>query len=659
MTEFIDLLKNSEDWLIIRVLFYSEKYEFTKYTSTLAEAWRMSISGLSGSLISAVKYYNNVIPEFHPDDKYVDDPISEFGVIEAQKHRQRGTTLGMFLGLMKYFKQSYLDLIEISSLEEAKKTYYKNFTQRSFDRIEIAYCIEWTSRGSDELMIELQDSNRKITNEKNKYLTIFESIDEPIVLLDEAQKILNMNQAAMELFTNLKVSGSIYYGSGSSDAFFEHLNQQILEFINSKPSETNFETQLSTLKGDLSFEVRLKKMMDFSKKFSGTVVMLEDISDRKRVEVELNRQHSLMDTLLRNLHIGVYMLEVPSGIPLMANEASFNLLGRGILPDANSSTITKVYDLYKTGTDIPYPNEELPLIEAMSGISKHVDDMDVQKPDGTRLALEVFGSPIRNERGDIWASLVSFQDITERKKAELSLNESRQRLSMLNSDKDRFISILGHDLKNPISNLLGLSDVLKEEFQELNTIENESIINDINKSAALTNKLLDDILMWARTQQGNIVFSPQNLRLVDVCNQIIDILKPNAYAKGIAISCKITGQLFVHADVDMLSTIVLNLVTNSLKFTNNNGLIIIDAEQKDTDIIISVSDNGIGISNENIGKLFNISEVLSTKGTENETGTGLGLLICKEFVEKHNGKIWVESEEGVGSSFYFSIPHKG
>jgi hypothetical protein len=132
MTAYIDLLKNNEDWLMTRILEYAEKFEFTKYTSTLAEAWPLSISGLSDSLIEAAKHYENIIPE----EKYINDPISKFGVIEAQKHRERGVTLGMFLGLMKYYKESYIDLIEISFTDENKKRFYNNFTQRCFDRIE-------------------------------------------------------------------------------------------------------------------------------------------------------------------------------------------------------------------------------------------------------------------------------------------------------------------------------------------------------------------------------------------------------------------------------------------------------------------------------------------------------------------------------------------
>jgi len=163
--------------------------------------------------------------------------------------------------------------------------------------------------------------------------------------------------------------------------------------------------------------------------------------------------------------------------------------------------------------------------------------------------------------------------------------------------------------------------------------------------------------MWARTQQGSIPFNPQNLNLSETCRNILEILNPGAYAKNITIYDSSADHITVHADADMLKTVLLNLVSNSIKFTNSGGKITINAEQNSENITVSVSDNGVGIPPENLTKLFDISEVLTTKGTAGETGTGLGLLLCKEFVEKHGGKIWVESEEAKGSTFSFTVPY--
>jgi PAS domain S-box-containing protein len=246
--------------------------------------------------------------------------------------------------------------------------------------------------------------------------------------------------------------------------------------------------------------------------------------------------------------------------------------------------------------------------------------------------------------------------ITERIKIRIALEENEKILTNLNADKDRFISILGHDLKSPFNNLLGLSEVLIEDLHKLQKDEIEGIVKNIHKSAQITNKLLEDILMWARTQQGSIVFQPQELVLLDIFEDILEVLKPSAYSKGIKISFNDADQRNVYADKEMLKSILLNLVSNAIKFTNNGGRISIKAEEDSGIVTISVSDNGIGIPPENLAKLFSISEVITTKGTAGETGTGLGLLLCKEFVEKHGGRIWLESEVGKGSDFRFTLP---
>ena len=237
------------------------------------------------------------------------------------------------------------------------------------------------------------------------------------------------------------------------------------------------------------------------------------------------------------------------------------------------------------------------------------------------------------------------------------INLLNSQLEKLNTDKDRFISILGHDLRSPFNSLLGLSEILKKDIRKFDIDEIEKIANGINISARNAYNLLDDLLLWARAQQDNVAFKPQNLSLTDVCNDVLKTLNPTADAKNIAINCSKADHQNVFADSDMLRTVLRNLVSNAIKFTNLGGTINISAAQNSENITIAVSDNGIGIAPDDLSKLFDISQVHSTTGTAKEKGTGLGLLICKEFVEKHQGKIWIESEEGKGSTFYFTIPY--
>jgi signal transduction histidine kinase len=240
----------------------------------------------------------------------------------------------------------------------------------------------------------------------------------------------------------------------------------------------------------------------------------------------------------------------------------------------------------------------------------------------------------------------------ERSRAEIN----RDMLVQTNADKDRFISILSHDLKSPFNTLLGFSGVLVEDLNKLSLAQIEEIAIDINKSAKTTYNLLEELLVWARALQNKIPFKPQNLNLLNVCNDSVEVMEPNASSKNIKINCTVDSGINIFADGDMIKVILRNLLSNAIKFTNNNGNIFIDAISNHEDVIISVSENGIGITPENMSMLFNISQVLSTAGTANEQGTGLGLLLCKEFVEKHGGRIWAESELGKGSKFSFTLP---
>jgi PAS domain S-box-containing protein len=252
--------------------------------------------------------------------------------------------------------------------------------------------------------------------------------------------------------------------------------------------------------------------------------------------------------------------------------------------------------------------------------------------------------------------IASFIDITEHKKSELLINLQNDQLRKLITDKDRFLSILSHDLKNPLSLLLGFSDLLKENIHKYDIEEIITQVNSIHRISQNVNNLLDNLLTWVRSQNGKIPFNPQELQLISICNDTIETFRPNAEAKNITINSFREDGIKVFADSDMLKTILRNLLSNAIKFTKPRGIININAKQADSRIIISVSDNGIGIKPENISRLFNISQVYTTPGTADEEGTGLGLLLCKEFVEKQGGKIWIKSKYGVGCEINFTLP---
>jgi signal transduction histidine kinase/ActR/RegA family two-component response regulator len=253
---------------------------------------------------------------------------------------------------------------------------------------------------------------------------------------------------------------------------------------------------------------------------------------------------------------------------------------------------------------------------------------------------------------------IELQHKEKEKHAEelILINKELEQSIHLNADKDLFISVLAHDLRNPFAVLLGYTDLLSENIINLKVNEILKLVSDINKSSHDTYNLLEDLLKWSRVRIGKVPFIIQNLSFTIICRDIVDTLKISAFKKNITINSYSGEEISVLADREMLKAILRNLITNAIKYTNPNGTINIDAKKTNSGILISVSDNGVGIESERLNKLFDITQFHTTPGTEKESGTGLGLLLCKEFVEKLGGKIWVESIFGRGSTFYFIIP---
>jgi len=236
------------------------------------------------------------------------------------------------------------------------------------------------------------------------------------------------------------------------------------------------------------------------------------------------------------------------------------------------------------------------------------------------------------------------------------LNDANLELKKLNADKDRFMQIISHDLRGPFNTLLTFSEILIENIHKYDINKVEMHLSEINKVSRNTYILLEDLLLWSKSQAGKLPFRPQVFVFSDICNPIIKSLNEDANKKGIKITFVEQTDLLLEADLNMFKTILRNLISNAIKFTNTNGEIKIYAEINKNTATITVSDNGIGISEENQTKLWNQSQQFSTYGTADEKGSGFGLSLCKDFVEKHNCKIWVESQLRQGSNFKFTMP---
>jgi len=236
------------------------------------------------------------------------------------------------------------------------------------------------------------------------------------------------------------------------------------------------------------------------------------------------------------------------------------------------------------------------------------------------------------------------------------LKENNRQLTILNATKDKFFSIIAHDLRNPFSVVIGFSDLLIRGLYKLSEEKIKNYVDMIHTASINGNNLLENLLQWSRSQTGNIAFEPIKLNLASLVEETINLMEASANRKDITFHQLIEPNSTVFADENMIKTILRNLITNAIKFTKEKGSVTITSISSHKQIEVTIADSGVGISQDTIKRLFRIDTTVTTIGTSKETGTGLGLLICKEFVERHNGKIWVESEPGKGSNFKFTLP---
>lgn len=328
MKKIITLLQENENWLMKRILYYAKNHNYTRFTSTLEEAWRLSIAGLTTSLTEQMQKHPE-IPEIRPDEDITNDPLVFFGITEANNHKNRGITLPMFLGLFKYYRQTFLDLVN-EKFTGNKTLHYLQYINRCFDRIELAYCGEWVKTESHEYINELQSLNRTMANEKTMYLTAFESLSDPVFMLNEAGEITNLNFAATKILDSRQIPGSQYYAPDREKFKIEpYLDESIKIFLGMPldkilPSlaETLFllqhtESQNSSRECIIEingvqkwYEVKYAKMLDFSNKITTGLLTLRDITENKKILKALTDSEATLSSIFR---------AAPTGIGLTVN----------------------------------------------------------------------------------------------------------------------------------------------------------------------------------------------------------------------------------------------------------------------------------------------------------------------------------------------------
>lgn len=275
---------------------------------------------------------------------------------------------------------------------------------------------------------------------------------------------------------------------------------------------------------------------------------------------------------------------------------------------------------------------------------------------GNPIDVEIAGKVLFNKRGLPNRIIGSTRVITERKKIERELARKTQELKESNATKDKFFSIVAHDLRSPFSALIGVSQLLEEEVKNCDNKEIKTYSSLISKTLTTSLDYLNNLLEWSRLQSDKMEFNPIQLQLRNMVKETLDLLQLQSENKHIEIKLSVPEDMTVVADKNMLKTILINLISNAIKYSHPQSEIILVGKSQNGEIAFYVEDYGVGLRPEEQEKIFKIEEMYTTRGTNNESGSGLGLILCKEFIKKHNGEMGVESKFGKGSTFWFKIP---
>lgn len=536
-------------------------------------------------------------------------------------------------------------------------------------------------RGIDKDITDIKLTELALKEKNEEYLAINETLKETNLELINAKEKAEESEFRLELATSSGQLGiwdwdvknnimlwneRMFELYGSKKDQFPNNDDAWVNGLHPEDKQRAIEESTRALNGGKDFDTTfrvlhpngnilyLKASGSVIRDSEGTAVRMiginSDITERKEAEESLQKQNNLFDTLLRNLEMGVYMIEAPSGKPLLANAASFKILGRDMMPPSSTETISQWFNLLKTDTLEPYPNEELPIVVAMKGITKRVDDMVVVRPDGTKIDVEVFGSPITDQKGNIWASVVTFHDITDRKRAEKAYVQN-QRLSTIGE----MAASVAHDFNNSLQAMSGNIDVVK-----LKTQLPESIIKYLNNIESL----ITDVASRVRSLQrfGDTSHERKDLQAVDLNAIIIESItqtrplwKDSPEKNGMTIDIKTQlGEIMkITGNEGELKTSFLNILKNSIEAMPKGGTISITSGIKHKKVVLTISDTGIGMNEETKTKLFH--PFYTTKGFD--AGRGLGMSSVYTIFREMGGDISVKfSEPGKGTVIELVFP---
>ena len=382
------------------------------------------------------------------------------------------------------------------------------------------------------------------------------------------------------------------------------------------------------------------------------VIISSDVKKRRKLAAEVAESRKELDTIINTAPALIFVKDI---------EKRFTLLNKSFLnffKVDKGKVILHNNDLLAPRNEQWLANEEDDAI-IKDKISLRNIERQITLADGTTARwLNINKAPMFDENGNVVGIVGVMDDITTRIQFQNELIETQKKLEELNKQKDKFFSIVAHDLRSPFAGMLGFAEILSEDYAELSEEEKKFYIDNIQLSLKNLLSLIDNLLTWARLNLNRTDYNPEEIFLAEIIGSVIRSQSIAATNKKIELQSNTDKNLSAFADPDMIETVIRNLVSNAIKFTNAEGIVKINAFENGQTINVEVEDNGVGMKPEIANNLFMIDGHVTTKGTNDEKGTGLGLIICKEFVEKHGGTISVVSEVGRGTTISFMLPKK-
>lgn len=507
--------------------------------------------------------------------------------------------------------------------------------------------------GENRFFLSLNDiTEKKLAQEKlreseERFRNLFENEHTVMMLIDpETGRITEANPAAQR-----------FYGYS-----YEQMNgMSITQINNITPAQLNHEMESARSAQKTMFNFRHQtangKVLDVEV-YSGTVQfggknllysIVHDITDRRIAEKTLLKTKELLLQTSRTARVGGWEIDIDSQTAVWS-EVTREIVE--VAPDYEPDLAGSI-NFYKEGESRDTIQR---VVNELTTSGKPFDEeLQIITANGTLKWVRAIGQA-QFDNGRCVRGYGTFQDIDLKKKQEDILRKSELELKELNATKDKLFSIIAHDLKSPFNSILGLSELLKEDAQDCEPKNILQYSTMINSSATQAYNLLENLLAWARVQLGKLVVSKESFNLKEEVESVFYLFTSKANAKNIQLINKVSNSFTLNADINIIKTVLRNLISNAIKFTPNNGIIYLDAKEENGQSVVSVIDNGVGIPAENLELIFEPDEYYTTPGTQNEKGTGLGLILCKYFIEKHEGAMQVKSKKDAGSTFSFRIP---